>query len=284
MPAGRAAEGEGGRRRLRVRRAPAECEDRRVTAEPDQELPAHVLRELGFDVRRDGDGLTGTATVTPELHVPGTDRLRTSVLAAWADTVCGLLAVEAVRPAVPVTVELDVHLSEPVPATATVQVVGRTVKRGRSVFVAEVELRADGRPLGVGGGSFMTSRDRSVRLPPRLSPELPATGPRLTVPLAERARCERPEPGMAVLPRSEDGLNSSRTINGGLIALAAEEAVLGLVPGATLCSMAVRYLQPARLGPLVATARVDHGLGLVELHDEGAGHRLSAVATVRTFP
>lgn len=255
-----------------------------MTVEPDQELPVHVLRELGFAVRHEGDGLTGSAMVTPEMHVPGTDHLRTSVLAAWVDTVCGLLAVEAVRPAVPVTVELDVHLSGPAPASGTVQVAGRTIKQGRSVFVAEVELRAEGRPLGVGGGSFMTSRDTTVRLPSRLSTDLPATGPRLTVPLAERARCERREPGVAVLPRSEDGLNSSRTINGGLMALAAEEAVLSLAPGATLCSLAVRYLQPARRGPLVATARVDHGLGLVELHDGGAGHRLSAVATARTFP
>ena len=45
---------------------------------------------------------------------------------------------------------------------------------------------------------------------------------------------------MAVLPRSEDGLNSSNTVYGGLIALAVEEAVLSLADGQTLCSLALR--------------------------------------------
>ncbi len=55
---------------------------------------------------------------------------------------------------------------------------------------------------------------------------------------------------MAVLPRSEDGLNSSNSVNGGLIALAAEEAVLSLAPGDTLRSLGLRYLQAVRAGPV----------------------------------
>jgi hypothetical protein len=52
-------------------------------------------------------------------------------------------------------------------------------------------------------------------------------GGALRVPFAQRARCERREPGVAVLHRSEDGLNSAGTINGGLVALAVEEAAKG---------------------------------------------------------
>lgn len=88
---------------------------------------------------------------------------------------------------------------------------------------------------------------------------------------------------MAVLSRSEDGLNSANTVNGGLIALAAEEAALSLSPGSTLCSLGIRYLQPVRTGPVVATANQDHGLGLVELRDSGNGDRLAAIATTRAF-
>jgi hypothetical protein len=47
--------------------------------------------------------------------VPGTSRLRTSILATWADNLAGLLAVYAMAPRVPVTLDLDVH---PVTATA----------------------------------------------------------------------------------------------------------------------------------------------------------------------
>jgi len=86
-----------------------------------------------------------------------------------------------------------------------------------------------------------------------------------------------------VLPRSEDGLNSSNSLNGGLIALAAEEAVLSLAPADTLCSLGLRYLQAVRAGPVVATARAHDGLGQVELRDSGRGDRLSVTATARTF-
>jgi acyl-coenzyme A thioesterase PaaI-like protein len=88
---------------------------------------------------------------------------------------------------------------------------------------------------------------------------------------------------VALLPRAEDGLNSSRTLNGGLIALVAEEAVLSLAPGRTLSSLGLRFLQPVRVGPVVATARETNGLAQVDLRDAGSDDRLSATATARIF-
>ncbi len=108
-------------------------------------------------------------------------------------------------------------------------------------------------------------------------------GTRLTVPFAERAGCERREPGVAVLPHSDQALNASNTINGGLIALTAEEAALSLEPGLTLSSLALRYLQPARVGPVVASAVVREGLGRIEVRDAGNDNRLCATATCRLF-
>lgn len=253
-------------------------------AKDSQESGRHILSELAFATRRVGDELHGTASITPYMHVPGTSRLRTSILAAWADTLAGLLAVGVMGPRVPVTLDLDVHLFRPAPASGTVRGVGRTIKAGRSVFVAGVEFTAGpGEPVAIAAGSFMSAPDPAARLPAGLSPDAPPPQARLCVPLAERARCERRDPGVAVLPRSEDGLNSSNSVNGGLIALAAEEAALSLVPGDTLCSLGLRYLQAVRAGPVVATARVRGGLGQVELRDSGNGNRLSVTATVRTF-
>ena len=160
---------------------------------------------------------------------------------------------------------------------------GRTVKAGRSVFVAGVEFfSARGEPIAIAAGSFMSAPDPSLT-PPTLSSEGFVTQERLRVPFAERAGCERTGPGVAMLRHSADGLNASNTVNGGLIALAAEEAVLSLAPGDTLCSLALRYLQAVRVGPVVATGRLQDGLGQVELRDTGNTNRLCVMATAGTF-
>ena len=244
----------------------------------------HILRELGFTITRVGDELHGAASITPQMHVPGTSQLRTSILASWLDLLAGHLAVDAMTPRVPVTLELDVHLYRPAPGSGRIRAVGRTVKAGRSVFVASVEFTSEhGEPLAIGAGSFMSAPDPAARLPSRLGIDASAPVELLRVPLAERAGCERREPGVAVLPRSEDGLNASNSVNGGLITLAVEESVLSLAPGDTLCSLSVRYLQAVRVGPAVATAHVHNGLGLVELRDLGNDNRLAVTATTRTF-
>ncbi|WP_051499818.1 hotdog domain-containing protein [Nocardia sp. BMG51109] len=242
-----------------------------------------ILRELGFATRRVGEELHGSAEITPEMHVPGTSVLRTSVLATWADTTSGLLASLVMGPRVPVTLELDLHLYRPAPASGAVRAVGRTVKVGRSVFVAECEFSVDGEPIGFSAASFMVAPDPEVRFPEGLSVDLPQTGERLPVPLAERAECERVAPGTVMLPRSVEGLNASGTVNGGLLALAAEESVLSLAPGSTLSFLGLRYLLGARVGPVAAEARLHDGLARVEVRDTGNDNRLTTLATARIF-
>jgi acyl-coenzyme A thioesterase PaaI-like protein len=244
----------------------------------------HILQELGFAVRQDGEELHGTALITPYLQVPGTPQLRASIMATWSDMLCGLLAMRAMVSRVPVTLELDVHLYRPAPGSGTVTATARPVKTGRSVFVAEVEFADErGETFGFSAGSFMAAPDATLK-PPRLtSIDAPPLDVRLSMPLADRADCKRQAPGMAVLHKSEDGLNAAKTMHGGLIALAAEEAALSLAPGTSLSSLAIRYLQPVRVGPAVATASGRDGLGRVELRDSGNGNRLAVTATTRTF-
>jgi acyl-coenzyme A thioesterase PaaI-like protein len=244
----------------------------------------HILQELGFAVRPDGEELHGTASVTPYMQVPDVPCLRASILASWADMLLGMLSMRAFA-RVSVTLELDVQLYRPAPGSGTVTAVGRPVKAGRSVFVGEVEFAdARGETFGFSAASFMAAPDTTLR-PPRLtSLEVPPQEEvRLRMPLAERADSKRQAPGMAVLHKCEDGLNAAKTVHGGLIALAAEEAALSLAPGTSLSSLALRYLQPVRIGPAVAMARVRDGLGRVELRDSGNGNRLAVTATTRTF-
>ena len=249
----------------------------------------HVLLELGFTVHRAGDEIHGVAEVVPEMWAPGTKSLRTSILATWLDTAAGHLCIGVLAPRVPVTLELDVHTYQPPPAAGSVHAIARILKAGRTVMVTSVDFTdQQGEPIAVGTASFMAAPDPGVSIDvdtvemARQANQATA-GRRLQVPLAERIGYERPEPGVVVLHRSADGLNASNTVNGGLIAVAVEEAALSTTPGTTLSSLALRYLRPVRVGPAVARATVRSGLGQVEVRDSGSDDRLAVVATTRTF-
>lgn len=244
----------------------------------------HLLSELGFSSRQVGDEMHATGAIAPPMHVPGTSCLRISILASWADMIGGALTMRAITPRAPVTLELDVHLYRPAPTAGRLQAVGRITRTGRSVTVVEVDFRDEhGETFAFGGLSFMAAPDTSITLSLPASVDRPPREPTMTLPIADRAGCKRPQPGTAVLPRTEDGLNGVGTIHGGLLALAAEEAMLSLVPGQSLSSLGLRYLQPVRVGPAVATATVRAGLGRVELRDSGREDRLAVTATARTF-
>lgn len=249
-------------------------------------LEGHIVAELGMALAVAGDTLHGAATVVPELVVPGADQLRTAVLAVWTDLVAGLLVGVSIAPRVPVTLDLDVHVGRPVGTGARVEAVGRTLKRGRTVTVVGVDFLADARPMATATASFVPSPDPTRTLPPVAEHIATnnASG-RLRHPLPERARCRRTAPGVAELPRAADSVNASDTINGGLIALAVEEAALSVTGDrAALASLALRYLRPARVGPVVATAEVGDGLGRVTVRDAGSDDRVTAVATTRAGP
>ena len=247
----------------------------------------HVVAELGLVVEVVGDELHGTATVHPEMFVPGTSCLRLSILATWADHVAGLLAAQAIKPRVGVTLDLDVHVHEEPVGVGAIRAVARPIKVGRSVVVVGVEVVADdGAPVGIATASFMPAPDAALTLPP-LAESLAMSrgvGRPLAAPFAERARCARREPGVAVLAVSDDGLNASKSLNGGLLALVVEEAALSAAaPGTTLASLAMRYLRPVRVGPAVASAHVPGELARVDVRDAGRDGRVAVAATTRAF-
>lgn len=252
------------------------------------DLENHIMRDLGFGVAAVGEEMHGSAQVVPEMWVPGTSALRTSLLAAWADVVAGHLAIGLFDPGVPVTLDLDVHLRRPAVGIEEVRMAGRVQKSGRSVSVLSMGITdGAGSAIGFAHATFMAAPNPSMRMPTVVRDEglLHPHPPRLEVPFAERAGCERLGPGHAELPMRPDGLNASATLNGGLIALVAEEAALAGAPaGTTLSSMSMRYAQPVRVGPAVARAEVQDGLGDVVVRDAGRDDRLAVIATTRAFP
>ncbi|HEY6530989.1 MAG TPA: hotdog domain-containing protein [Acidimicrobiales bacterium] len=244
---------------------------------------ASALRELGFLTRAEGDLVVGDAPITPELWVPGTQVLRTSVLAIWADIVAGHLACFTQLPRIPITLDLDVHLYRQPVGTGTVTAAASLVKAGRSVVVTRIDLTLDDEPLGVGGGSFMVSPD-----PDHLAPggfDVNSPGPRLhmSVPFAERVGATQVAPGVAEVPRRHETMNATGSLQGGLVALALEEAVLAAEPRTVLTSISVRYLKPYPVGPARATVELDRGLMVGEVVDAGTG-KLGSWATARYEP
>ncbi|MGC7101540.1 hypothetical protein ACPZ19_43275 [Amycolatopsis lurida] len=130
-----------------------------------------------------------------------------------------------------------------------VAAVGRILKIGRAILVVGVDFTADGDPLAMATASFMPAPDATLTLS------------------AVDASLHRHRPDAET--------------HGGLIALAVEEAALSLEPGTTLLSLAMRYLRPARVGPLVATATRRGALARVDVRDSGNDHRLAVAATTR---
>lgn len=256
-----------------------------MSAHSDTEHSPRIGHELRPRLRLAGEELHGSVAIVPEMYVPGTECLRTSILATWTDMIAGLLVGHAIAPRVPVTLDLAIDLYREPIGCEHVNGAGRVLKAGRSVAVVGVDFTTGkGERLATSTVSFMRAPDTTLTLRP-LEESLadPSLGSgRLTMPLARRLRCERREPGVAELPRSDAILNASNTVNGGLIAVVVEEAALSHTPGATLLSLAMRYLRPARVGPLVATAAVHDRIARVDVRDAGDDDRLAVVATTRT--
>jgi acyl-coenzyme A thioesterase PaaI-like protein len=254
--------------------------------EPDSSR--HVIRDLGLAVSRVDEEVHGRAVVSPEMWVPGTDVLRTSILATWADTLTGMLTIGHVQPRVPVTLQLDVDLHRPPTGLAEVHLEARMVKAGEATIVSVVDLRDErGDRFGGGVGLFMVARDPALRLPADLDgiiAQMAEARSSLTVPFAERAGCVQEAPGVVSLELSPERTNASHTLNGGLIALIVEDAALSARPGGTLASMTLRYLRAVRVGPGVATATVEGDVGEVAVTDGGRDGVLSVLATTRSFP
>jgi len=254
-----------------------------IEEEPAEELSA--VHDLGLTIEAVGDELHGLAPVVPTMWTPGTESLRISVAATWADALLGLHALRPFSPRLTVTLELDVHLFDEIAGVETVSARSRLVKAGQSVVVTSVDFFAeDGRLVGFGSGSFMAIPDPRFGVPPLdwVLARFAETSGALSVPLAERIGCERTEPGVAVLPCTPAVHNASKAINGGLLALAVEEAALSAEPDARrIESVHLRFLRAIRVGPALARADVHHGMGRVDVLDLSTD-TVAAIATTRS--
>jgi acyl-coenzyme A thioesterase PaaI-like protein len=240
------------------------------------------LAELGLHVSGDGDVVRGRAEISPELCVPGTSTLRTSVLAVWGDIVAGFVGGQAISPRVPLTLDLEVQVLAGASSGDRVEVEATAVKVGRTVVVCEARFRSEiaGTPVAVAFASFVASPDPAHVFPDGFPLPTMQSG-RLVMPLAARVGATTIAPGVVEVPRRPDGLNASGGIQGGVIALAAEDAARSLTDSpATLGMLNVRYLRQFSIGPARAVAEGHGSSVIIRVTDVGSG-RLSAIATAR---
>ncbi|WP_283097164.1 PaaI family thioesterase [Frankia umida] len=217
---------------------------------------------------------------------PGETAVRTSILATWSDMMTGSLAVVLMGPQIPITLDLQVDVIEPAGPGDVISLEGTVLKRGRSVLVCETLLRRvnSSAVLAIAHTTFMASPDPRHVFPDGFRPRVPDPVGHLPVPFAERVGCTVVEPGTAEVARRTGGLNAAGAIQGGVIALAAEEAAFSLAGDAGYHeSLGIRYLRPFSVGPARAVARPRGRVCQVRLHDIGTG-KLGAVATIRSRP
>lgn len=271
------------RRRNRPLRGPRISDSLGFESRPT--LP-HIIAELGLHAElADDSSVRGTAPVLDDACQPGTRWLRTSVLATWADMVTGMSASHSILPRIPVTLDLETQLIRPVEAGTELLVESRPVKSGRTVAVSDARFmdRATGELVAISYATFVASANPDHVMGGGFPSVLPAET-LLDVPLTERVQLRAIAPGVMELPRLPDGQNMTGAIQGGLLAVAAEEAAASLMAEpALLVMLNVRYFRPFEVGPARAIARKDGNLCTIEIVDVGTG-KVGAMATARWVP
>ena len=102
---------------------------------------SHIVAELGLTLAITDESFFGAATVTPEMCVPGTNALRTSIIAVWADVVTGAVAGRSISPQIPLTLDLEVQVHRPTFTGTRLVCEGLLVKAGRSIVVTHGRFR-----------------------------------------------------------------------------------------------------------------------------------------------
>ena len=142
---------------------------------------------------------------------------------------------------------------------------------------------ADGRLFAVGNAGFMASPNPAHEVSDGFPLDTSEGG---TVPpdrtVRSPGRDAENRDGTATVPFHLDNINATGAIQGGLLALAAEEALAGVAGSAPIESMSLRYLRGFRGSAAHATARIDARLGRCEIVDDERALRHDRHRPLRT--
>ncbi len=274
-------------------------------------LEPHVVSRLGLFARSvgaaDSDALEGELEIRPDLTSGGGVPLLGAV-GSFADTIGGVVAAISTWPTAIATADIGVML-DPRARPARIVTRPRVVRGGRTNVVTEMIL-ADGDTGATVGYSTMTSAVLSAKIPQQHDPRVVTQMFRAAYePSAARFYDELGlvagagigddgAPGARLELRRWLG-NSMGMLHGGCTvmvtdaaSLAAATAVLGSDRPLATVDTHVRYLNGARIGPVIATAMVlgrdDSSVSVqVTQRDAGWGDagsgRVTAISTARVL-
>lgn len=239
---------------------------------------AASIRDVGVLTAVDDEELRGEIEVREEMFLPGSAVVRPSILATMADIVCGKFANASTQPRICVTLDLDLHLTRDPHGAGfepgdRLECRAKVVRAGRRIVVTGFELDAPGvGAFGFGHAGFMASPD-----PVHVNPDgfpLDSDEPRAQLhrPFAERAGVTVDDAGRALLPFRLENVNATGALQGGLLVLAAEEALRSVRDDSVMRSVAVRYLRAFRQVDALAGADIRGDVARVELLDARDGH------------
>jgi acyl-coenzyme A thioesterase PaaI-like protein len=199
----------------------------------------------------EGDWRHTEGWIGPEGCIEGTDRPLTGVLFGYLDIVAGSPPTGPINP----TVDLQVRLFLP-PRQGVIRFTARTLRQGRSLYVAEIEMRRarEAERFGVGLATFI---NRPMALVDRAEQE---PGSEWEDNLGQKrsarlAGVRRVRSGCLELDVSEMSNHPHRTVSGATLGRLIEEACMDLFSGAVLVDeLDVRFLDRVKSGPIRATA------------------------------
>jgi acyl-coenzyme A thioesterase PaaI-like protein len=250
---------------------------------------ATFLRPMGLALDRTGaegsanpPAWIGRALVDEQLCIPGTDRIRSSVMACWTDIVGGSEANRLAGGRVALTADLTIRLLAP-PVADAVVISSRVLKAGRSTIFCEACLTNErGVTFAVSHMTFQTSpRTEDVIAGdglPGLSRPAEPVAPSYPVPFFDFLGLRHAGDAVVELDRRPAVMNPAATLQGGALAAlieAAAEDVCGPVG-----EMEIHYLSAVRVGPgrAVAGRLGGDGFTRVEVSDPGNHGRLATLA------
>src|ERR1700712_333929 len=130
---------------------------------PSVSAPPSVIAELGMRCTTGGETAYGTVDIQPEVCIPESGAVRTSVLATWSDLLAGAVAGRAMNPRIPLTLDLEVQLKSLAGAGDRIAASATVIKAGRTVVVCETSFwnETNGAPIAQSIASFIASPDPS---------------------------------------------------------------------------------------------------------------------------
>ena len=257
----------------------------------------HILRDLAFTTEMGAtDAARGWLEVGPFLRDPA-GVTHAGAVATLVDALGGGLAATAALPDWMATADLTLHLLARRDVD-TVEARARVARAGRTTIVVEVDLDADGAPLGVATMTFAVLPRRAgnpVLVAPgdvtRMTMALPDSGLRASLEASIGIEVRDAPSGLVHLPVGDYVRNSLGAVQGGMmaaLATTAAERALTSAAGAprSVVDLQITYLSLARVGPVVTRTTVlastaSAGTAHVELVDAGADERVATLVRAR---